>query len=116
MDSRVASEHLVNVTSLSPPDFCRIDEPLCKDEIAILSFEAIRNIHKQMDDDANGNVDIVETDDVSTNLKGSGANLLTELLLNQYQFCLLNWRNKEILIERGYLACFTDTVSNLPKE
>uniref|UniRef100_A0A3Q0SP66 Stromal interaction molecule 1a n=1 Tax=Amphilophus citrinellus TaxID=61819 RepID=A0A3Q0SP66_AMPCI len=41
---------------------CRIDEPLCKDENAILSFEAIRNIHKQMDDDANGNVDVVETD------------------------------------------------------
>ncbi|CAJ1065053.1 stromal interaction molecule 1a isoform X2 [Xyrichtys novacula] len=43
-------------------DFCRFDEPLCKDENAILSFEAIRNIHKQMDDDANGNVDVVETD------------------------------------------------------
>ncbi|XP_030599714.1 stromal interaction molecule 1-like isoform X2 [Archocentrus centrarchus] len=43
-------------------DLCRIDEPLCKDENAILSFEAIRNIHKQMDDDANGNVDVVETD------------------------------------------------------
>ncbi|XP_050934902.1 stromal interaction molecule 1a isoform X4 [Lates calcarifer] len=43
-------------------DFCRIDEPLCKDENALLSFEAIRSIHKQMDDDANGNVDIVETD------------------------------------------------------
>ncbi|XP_041653317.1 stromal interaction molecule 1a isoform X3 [Cheilinus undulatus] len=42
--------------------FCRIDEPLCKDENAILSFEAIRSIHKQMDDDANGNVDVVETD------------------------------------------------------
>ncbi|XP_026182724.1 stromal interaction molecule 1a isoform X1 [Mastacembelus armatus] len=43
-------------------DFCRIDEPLCKDENSILSFEAIRSIHKQMDDDANGNVDVVETD------------------------------------------------------
>uniref|UniRef100_A0A8C6NJC5 Stromal interaction molecule 1a n=1 Tax=Nothobranchius furzeri TaxID=105023 RepID=A0A8C6NJC5_NOTFU len=42
--------------------FCRIDEPLCKDENAILSFEAIRSIHKQMDDDANGNVDVAETD------------------------------------------------------
>uniref|UniRef100_A0A8C7U351 Stromal interaction molecule 1a n=1 Tax=Oncorhynchus mykiss TaxID=8022 RepID=A0A8C7U351_ONCMY len=28
----------------------------------ILSFEAIRSIHKQMDDDANGNVDVSETD------------------------------------------------------
>ncbi|XP_010730230.2 stromal interaction molecule 1a isoform X1 [Larimichthys crocea] len=43
-------------------DFCRIDELLCKDENAILSYEAIRSIHKQMDDDANGNVDVVETD------------------------------------------------------
>ncbi|XP_004075351.1 stromal interaction molecule 1 isoform X2 [Oryzias latipes] len=43
-------------------DFCRFDELLCKDENARLSFEAIRSIHKQMDDDANGNVDIVETD------------------------------------------------------
>uniref|UniRef100_A0A3Q3WRL7 SAM domain-containing protein n=1 Tax=Mola mola TaxID=94237 RepID=A0A3Q3WRL7_MOLML len=48
--------------SFSPPDFCRIDQPLCKDENAILSFEAIRSIHKQMDDDANGNVDVAETD------------------------------------------------------
>uniref|UniRef100_A0A8C1R056 Stromal interaction molecule 1a n=1 Tax=Cyprinus carpio TaxID=7962 RepID=A0A8C1R056_CYPCA len=43
-------------------EFCRIDELLCQDEIAILSFEAIRSIHKQMDDDANGNVDVSETD------------------------------------------------------
>ncbi|XP_026880913.2 stromal interaction molecule 1a isoform X4 [Electrophorus electricus] len=44
------------------PEMCRLDEPLCQDENAILSFEAIRSIHKQMDDDANGNVDVVETD------------------------------------------------------
>ncbi|XP_076850946.1 stromal interaction molecule 1a isoform X1 [Brachyhypopomus gauderio] len=43
-------------------ELCRLDEPLCQDENAILSFEAIRNIHKQMDDDANGNVDVAETD------------------------------------------------------
>ncbi|XP_045929518.1 stromal interaction molecule 1a isoform X2 [Micropterus dolomieu] len=43
-------------------DFCRIDEQLCKDENSNLGYEAIRNIHKQMDDDANGNVDVVETD------------------------------------------------------
>uniref|UniRef100_H2S5J9 Stromal interaction molecule 1a n=1 Tax=Takifugu rubripes TaxID=31033 RepID=H2S5J9_TAKRU len=48
--------------SLSLPDFCRIDKLLCNDENAILSFEAIRSIHKQMDDDANGNVDVAETD------------------------------------------------------
>ncbi|XP_046892553.1 stromal interaction molecule 1a isoform X2 [Hypomesus transpacificus] len=43
-------------------ELCRIDEPLCQDGNAILSFEAIRSIHKQMDDDANGNVDVAETD------------------------------------------------------
>ncbi|XP_071379715.1 stromal interaction molecule 1a isoform X3 [Centroberyx affinis] len=43
-------------------ELCRIDEPLCQDENAVLSFEAIRSIHKQMDDDANGNVDVAETD------------------------------------------------------
>ncbi|XP_061733312.1 stromal interaction molecule 1a isoform X4 [Nerophis ophidion] len=43
-------------------DFCRIDEPLCRDENGVLSYEAIRSIHKQMDDDKNGNVDVVETD------------------------------------------------------
>uniref|UniRef100_A0A6Q2ZAR1 SAM domain-containing protein n=1 Tax=Esox lucius TaxID=8010 RepID=A0A6Q2ZAR1_ESOLU len=41
---------------------CRIDEPHCHDENTILSFESIRSIHKQMDDDANGNVDVSETD------------------------------------------------------
>ncbi|XP_037335930.2 stromal interaction molecule 1a isoform X1 [Pungitius pungitius] len=43
-------------------EFCRIDAPLCKDDDGILSYEAIRSIHKQMDDDANGNVDVSETD------------------------------------------------------
>ncbi|KAG7263368.1 hypothetical protein CRUP_010427 [Coryphaenoides rupestris] len=44
------------------PQLCRIDLPICLDENAALSFEAIRSIHKQMDDDANGNVDVLETD------------------------------------------------------
>ncbi|KAL2096071.1 hypothetical protein ACEWY4_008219 [Coilia grayii] len=43
-------------------ELCHIDKPLCQDENAILSFEAICSIHKQMDDDANGNVDVLETD------------------------------------------------------
>ncbi|NWX05385.1 STIM1 protein, partial [Caloenas nicobarica] len=48
----------------SPPaEFCRIDKPLCHDEDEQLSFEAVRNIHKQMDDDANGNVDVEESDE-----------------------------------------------------
>ncbi|NWS09864.1 STIM1 protein, partial [Pachyramphus minor] len=46
-----------------PPEFCRIDKPLCHDEDEQLSFEAVRNIHKQMDDDANGNVDVEESDE-----------------------------------------------------
>ncbi|NXJ99564.1 STIM1 protein, partial [Corythaixoides concolor] len=49
---------------LSPSaEFCRIDKPLCHDEDEQLSFEAVRNIHKQMDDDANGNVDVEESDE-----------------------------------------------------
>ncbi|XP_053912395.1 stromal interaction molecule 1 isoform X8 [Cuculus canorus] len=47
----------------SPAEFCRIDKPLCHDEDEQLSFEAVRNIHKQMDDDANGNVDVEESDE-----------------------------------------------------
>ncbi|XP_067424395.1 stromal interaction molecule 1 isoform X4 [Emydura macquarii macquarii] len=44
-------------------EFCRIDEPLCHKEDEQLSFEAVCNIHKQMDDDANGNVDVEESDE-----------------------------------------------------
>uniref|UniRef100_A0A8C2IW97 Stromal interaction molecule 1a n=1 Tax=Cyprinus carpio TaxID=7962 RepID=A0A8C2IW97_CYPCA len=71
-------------------ELCRIDELLCQDENAILSFEAIRNIHKQMDDDDNGNVDVLETDGVS------------ELLLNQCLvlcFCspVYNWTVDEVV-------------------
>ncbi|NWZ92945.1 STIM1 protein, partial [Nesospiza acunhae] len=46
-----------------PAEFCRIDKALCHDEDEQLSFEAVRNIHKQMDDDANGNVDVEESDE-----------------------------------------------------
>ncbi|XP_061485229.1 stromal interaction molecule 1 isoform X5 [Rhineura floridana] len=44
-------------------EFCRIDQPLCHDEDEQLSFEAVLNIHKQMDDDANGDVDVEESDE-----------------------------------------------------
>uniref|UniRef100_A0A9J8B1Z0 Stromal interaction molecule 1b n=1 Tax=Cyprinus carpio carpio TaxID=630221 RepID=A0A9J8B1Z0_CYPCA len=43
-------------------ELCSIDELLCHDENALLSFEAIRSIHKDMDDDADGSVDVTETD------------------------------------------------------
>lgn len=45
-------------------ELCVIDELLCQDENALLSFEAIRSIHKDMDDDADGSVDVTETDGV----------------------------------------------------
>ncbi|NXX51462.1 STIM1 protein, partial [Tricholaema leucomelas] len=48
---------------LCPAEFCRIDQALCQEEEQQLSFEAVRNIHKQMDDDANGNVDVEESDE-----------------------------------------------------
>uniref|UniRef100_A0A8C5QGQ1 Stromal interaction molecule 1 n=1 Tax=Leptobrachium leishanense TaxID=445787 RepID=A0A8C5QGQ1_9ANUR len=43
--------------------FCRIDAVLCHREEELLSFEAVTSIHKQMDDDANGNVDVEESDE-----------------------------------------------------
>ncbi|XP_044159832.1 stromal interaction molecule 1 isoform X4 [Bufo gargarizans] len=43
--------------------FCRIDQLLCQREDELLSFEAVVSIHKQMDDDANGNVDVEESDE-----------------------------------------------------
>uniref|UniRef100_A0A3Q2PGA2 Stromal interaction molecule 1b n=1 Tax=Fundulus heteroclitus TaxID=8078 RepID=A0A3Q2PGA2_FUNHE len=44
-------------------DLCAIDPPLCGDQSSLLSFEAIRSIHKLMDDDADGTVDTMETDE-----------------------------------------------------
>lgn len=60
-----------------PTELCRIDLPICLDENTALSFEAIRSIHKQMDDDANGNVDVLETDGV----RRSSSSVLACLLL-----------------------------------
>ncbi|XP_027887376.1 stromal interaction molecule 1b [Xiphophorus couchianus] len=42
---------------------CVVDPPLCGDQNSFLSFEAIRSIHKLMDDDADGTVDAMETDE-----------------------------------------------------
>ncbi|OCT93432.1 hypothetical protein XELAEV_18016500mg [Xenopus laevis] len=44
-------------------EFCRIDKLLCHNEDELLSFGAVRSIHKQMDDDANGSVDVEESDE-----------------------------------------------------
>uniref|UniRef100_A0A8V5FU33 Uncharacterized protein n=1 Tax=Melopsittacus undulatus TaxID=13146 RepID=A0A8V5FU33_MELUD len=55
--------HMPDMGFCSSAEFCRIDKPLCHDEDEQLSFEAVRNIHKQMDDDANGNVDVEESDE-----------------------------------------------------
>uniref|UniRef100_A0A4W4EI66 SAM domain-containing protein n=1 Tax=Electrophorus electricus TaxID=8005 RepID=A0A4W4EI66_ELEEL len=41
----------------------KLSPVLCEDENAVLSFEAIRSIHKDMDDDADGSVDVTETDE-----------------------------------------------------
>ncbi|XP_005161345.2 stromal interaction molecule 1b isoform X3 [Danio rerio] len=54
------TDHLHSAVGLS--ELCGIDEILCQDENALLSFEAIRSIHKDMDDDADGSVDVTETD------------------------------------------------------
>lgn len=53
------------VSCFSSTEFCRIDKPLCHSEDEKLSFDAVRSIHKLMDDDANGDVDVEESDEVS---------------------------------------------------
>uniref|UniRef100_A0A1A7WZA8 Stromal interaction molecule 1b n=2 Tax=Iconisemion striatum TaxID=60296 RepID=A0A1A7WZA8_9TELE len=55
-------QHLVS-NGDTPSDLCVLDPPLCQDENSLLSFEAIRSIHKLMDDDADGMVDTTETDE-----------------------------------------------------
>ncbi|CAM4669928.1 unnamed protein product [Leuciscus chuanchicus] len=59
-DQHSLTDHLQSANGLS--ELCGIDELLCKDENSLLSFEAIRSIHKDMDDDADGSVDVTETD------------------------------------------------------
>ncbi|CAN9501260.1 unnamed protein product [Ophioblennius macclurei] len=56
------NHHLFHST-VATSDLCTIDPQLCQDENSLLSFEAIRSIHKQMDDDADGTVDRAETDE-----------------------------------------------------
>lgn len=46
-------------------DLCLLDQLLCRDENALLSFEAICSIHERMDEDDDGTVDTTETDEVS---------------------------------------------------
>uniref|UniRef100_A0A9J8BXC7 Stromal interaction molecule 1b n=1 Tax=Cyprinus carpio carpio TaxID=630221 RepID=A0A9J8BXC7_CYPCA len=58
----MSSRRLRDVRALSGCRQVCIDELLCHDENALLSFEAIRSIHKDMDDDADGSVDVTETD------------------------------------------------------
>ncbi|XP_077089599.1 stromal interaction molecule 1b isoform X2 [Siphateles boraxobius] len=59
-DQHSLTDHLQSPNGLS--ELCGIDELLCQDENSLLSFEAIRSIHKDMDDDADGSVDVTETD------------------------------------------------------
>uniref|UniRef100_A0A8C1INN5 Stromal interaction molecule 1b n=1 Tax=Cyprinus carpio TaxID=7962 RepID=A0A8C1INN5_CYPCA len=59
-DQPSLTDHPQSANGLS--ELCSIDELLCHDENALLSFEAIRSIHKDMDDDADGSVDVTETD------------------------------------------------------
>uniref|UniRef100_A0A8D3AGM7 Stromal interaction molecule 1b n=1 Tax=Scophthalmus maximus TaxID=52904 RepID=A0A8D3AGM7_SCOMX len=54
--------HLVS-NGNAASDLCAIDQLLCRDENAVLSFEAICSVHKLMDDDADGTVDTTETDE-----------------------------------------------------
>ncbi|GCC20519.1 hypothetical protein chiPu_0019081 [Chiloscyllium punctatum] len=65
-------------------DLCRIDEASCHIEEEVLRFEAIMSIHKQMDDDANGNVDVEESDE--------------ELIVSSCFLCaVFNWTGEEVI-------------------
>ncbi|GLD68934.1 stromal interaction molecule 1-like protein [Lates japonicus] len=61
--TRCAPDSCFRLTAFQTRDLCAIDQPLCHDEISLLSFEAICSIHKLMDDDADGTVDTTETDE-----------------------------------------------------
>ncbi|XP_060159584.1 stromal interaction molecule 1 isoform X9 [Globicephala melas] len=67
-ESTVAVSRSIHVSTNDPIsfrfiEFCRIDKPLCHSEDEKLSFDAVRSIHKLMDDDANGDVDVEESDE-----------------------------------------------------
>uniref|UniRef100_A0A3B1IQM3 Stromal interaction molecule 1b n=1 Tax=Astyanax mexicanus TaxID=7994 RepID=A0A3B1IQM3_ASTMX len=55
------TDHLHLGSGLS--ELCEIDKVLCQDENSVLTFEALRSIHKDMDDDKDGSVDVTETDE-----------------------------------------------------
>lgn len=62
-----ASKHgqfLQDCDQILVADLCLIDQLICQDENVLLSFEAICSIHKLMDEDDDGTVDMTETDEV----------------------------------------------------
>ena len=44
---------------------CHADDLDCYNDQDRLGMEAIRSLHRQLDDDDNGNIDLSESDDVS---------------------------------------------------
>nr|XP_043897169.1 stromal interaction molecule 1-like isoform X2 [Solea senegalensis] len=54
--------HLVS-NGNTASDLCAIDPLLCHDENALMSFESICSVHKLMDEDSDGTVDMMETDE-----------------------------------------------------
>lgn len=45
---------------------CFADDIECAEMHDRLGMEAIKSLHQQLDDDENGNIDLTESDDVST--------------------------------------------------
>lgn len=56
---------LANIGSGSADGVCMGDDLECASIHDRLGMEAIRSLHKQLDDDENGNIDLSESDDVS---------------------------------------------------
>lgn len=56
----------VSSTGGSADGACFADDIECAEMHDRLGMEAIKSLHQQLDDDENGNIDLTESDDVST--------------------------------------------------
>lgn len=62
----------------APDGACPADDMECLGNVHDrLGMEAIRSLHQQLDDDDNGNIDLTESDDVSTTIAYSNATALS---------------------------------------
>lgn len=58
---------ILGASSASDQQSCEVDDVDCHTFSDHLGLEAIRSLHRQLDDDDNGDIDLSESDDVSFN-------------------------------------------------